>query len=302
MVKIAFVVSESNKVLYEEIQAVVKLLEAKGIKVESPCYLDEKIDWKSYDLISFNSCDGYYKNPQEFQSFLKKISPLKGKIFNPTSIISWNLEKNYLIELAEAGFDVAKTIWVAKDDKNFDLEKEITKRGWIKFIVKPSISAGSFNTAVFEIEKISEAQDQLKKITANSAAMIQEFMPEVVETGEYSAFFFDKKFSHLILKTPAKNDFRAGLRQGAQVKLLEKNQYPTLVETAQNLVDYIKDDLLYARVDMVKSDKIYIMELELIEPLLYLNFGEGLLEKYAAEICAKIFSTSFGIDPAINAG
>lgn len=281
--KVAFVVSEPNKNLYEEISEVASLLASRGIVCESPCFSDDSVEWKKYDLISFNSCDGYYKQPHEFRTFLQKILPLQQKIFNPVPVISWNMEKNYLIDLANAGFSVAETIWVKYGEK-IDLENEIKKRGWQKFIIKPSLSAGSFNTAVFEQKDFAAAQIHLQKVCENSTAMIQEFMPQVVETGEYSAFFFDKKFSHLILKTPAKGDFRAGVRQGASVQMLDSAHYTDLVELAQKLVNHIPEKLLYARVDMALAEKIYIMELELIEPLLYLQFGEGLVEKYAQQI------------------
>jgi hypothetical protein len=285
--KVALVTTDSSKLPYLELESVAEILKKSGIEIEIVSYFDQEIDWKKYSLINLNGCTNYFQNIEKFRAFCAKISRLKVKTHNPISVILWNLEKNYLLDLEKAGFDVAPTIWVQKN-QNLNLESEVKKLGWQKIILKPSLSAGSFNTEVFEINQIEKAQNHLQKITEFSAAMIQQFLPEVVEIGEYSAIFLKKKFSHLVLKTPANGDFRAGIRQGANVKALPESQNFELINHAKKIVNYLEQDLLYARVDMVKSDKIYLMELELIEPLLYSDFAKNFAEKYAKEILSLI--------------
>jgi hypothetical protein len=285
--KVAFITTDSSKLPYLELEAVAEILKKNGVEIELVSYFEQKINWKNYNLINFNGCTNYFQNIEKFRAFCAKISRLKVKTHNPISIILWNLEKNYLLDLAKAGFDVAPTIWVQKN-QNINLESEVKKLGWQKIILKPSLSAGSFNTEVFEINQIEKAQNHLQKITQLSAAMIQQFLPEVIEVGEYSAIFLNKKFSHLVLKTPANGDFRAGIRQGANVKALSESQNFELINHAKKVINYLEQDLLYARVDMVKSDKIYLMELELIEPLLYSDFTKNFAKKYAKEILSLI--------------
>lgn len=285
--KIVFVTTDLEELPYLELKLVADLLKNNDVNVIVASYLDHEFDWTDCDLVNFNSCTKYYQNAEKFRDFLTKISQLKIKTINPVSAILWNLEKKYLKDLDNAGFAITKTIWVEKK-QTLDLENEISKLGWKKIIIKPSLSAGSFNTEIFEISQIEKAQNHLQKIVRYCAAMIQEFIPQISEIGEYSAIFLNKKFSHLVLKTPANGDFRAGIRQGANVVALEKEQYCELINYAEKIVNHITENLLYARVDLVVSNKIYLMELELIEPLLYSDFTEDFANKYVSEILKEL--------------
>ena len=72
-------------------------------------------------------------------------------------------------------------------------------------------------------------------------------MPGILSDGEYSLFFFDGQFSHAIVKRPAAGDFRVQEQFGGR-------------ETAWDASD--------------AAGKLHIMELELIEPSLFLHFAE----------------------------
>ncbi|MBU6338928.1 MAG: ATP-grasp domain-containing protein [Rickettsiales bacterium] len=280
MPKIAFVVTDPKENLYQELEQLSVLLISKGFVVDIVSYLDEEINWQNYDLISFNGCTRYYLHIEKFRAFCKKISEQKIKTVNPLSVILWNVDKKYLADLAKEGFNLTTTIWV-EQNQQIDLAKKVNEFNWKKIIIKPTLSAGSFNTSVFDLTKFDLAQKHLQEITKYSAAMIQKFIPEVIENGEYSAIFLDKKFSHLVLKTPATNDFRAGIRQGASVVSVDFSANREIVEYAEEIVKHIKEDLSYARVDLVVSkNQILLMELELIEPLLYSEFSDGFVEKY----------------------
>jgi len=286
--KIAFVVGEAKQIPYFEIKEVVDFISKKNVIVDVVSYFDDSVSWQDYDLINFNICVNYYQNSDKFIEFCRKIKDLKITTCNSLQAILWNMNKKYLQDLEKKGFDLAPTIWIEKGDV-VSLESLIKGRNWQKFIIKPTLSAGSFNTKVFEFSQIIEASQHLQQIINDSTVIIQEFLPQVLEKGEYSAIFIDKKFSHLVLKTPAVGDFRAGIRQGASAILVDAKANSNLVDYAQRVVDSIEDDLLYARVDFVVADKIYLMELELIEPLLYSeffnqglfvqNYGESLLKR-----------------------
>jgi glutathione synthase/RimK-type ligase-like ATP-grasp enzyme len=108
--------------------------------------------------------------------------------------------------------------------------------------------------------------------------MIQPYLPNIAEEGEYSLFYFGGVFSHAIIKRPAKGDFRVQEQYGGreeaaaapdQALALAKRAFATTAAITQT------GTLAYARVDVLRdSDGIFrLMELELIEPSLFLRFA-----------------------------
>lgn len=90
--------------------------------------------------------------------------------------------------------------------------------------------------------------------------LIQPFMPEVVNQGEYRFIFIGGRLTHTILRTPKK------------IMLVQPTQ--TLVRQAQKVMRAIPIKPLYTRVDGIVHDGIFLlMELELTEPQLYFDMN-----------------------------
>ena len=103
--------------------------------------------------------------------------------------------------------------------------------------------------------------------------MTQPFMPAIRSEGEWSLIFFVGQFSHAVLKRPKSGDFRSQPDYDAHLRALTPP--PEALALAQSAIDFIgRDRLLYARVDMVRAEDggFCLMELELIEPDLYLTY------------------------------
>ncbi|MBK9736066.1 MAG: hypothetical protein IPO92_14350 [Saprospiraceae bacterium] len=95
-------------------------------------------------------------------------------------------------------------------------------------------------------------------------------MPEIKTFGEVSLVFFNKQYVHAVLKKPVEGDFRIQSQFGGKYQPFIPDKH--LIDTAQSIVNFIQDDLLYARVDgIIVNGEFYLMELELIEPDLYLD-------------------------------
>ena len=113
---------------------------------------------------------------------------------------------------------------------------------------------------------------------------MQKFVAEIQTKGEWSFIFFDKKFSHAVLKRAKAGDFRVQDNFGGSVET-SVEPAPGLVKAAQQIVENIKDDLLYARVDGAEiAGEFCLMELELIEPVLFLENNPSAANKFAAAI------------------
>ncbi len=118
-------------------------------------------------------------------------------------------------------------------------------------------------------------------------------MPEVQTVGEYSLLFFGNEYSHTVLKTPKSGDFRTQMGYGASTRAVQAE--PSLIAQAARVLDVVGEllgqRLAYARVDgILREGSFYLMELELIEPNLFLDYGPGSAQHFARTLLAQLES------------
>jgi hypothetical protein len=98
--------------------------------------------------------------------------------------------------------------------------------------------------------------------------------------------FFNGSFSHAVLKKPKVGDFRVQKQYGGQYQRVDPSA--ELLQVARHIAT-LENDLLYARVDgIIIDNQFHLMELELIEPDLYFEFGEDISQRFAASVMQKI--------------
>ena len=150
--------------------------------------------------------------------------------------------------------------------------------------VKPTVGANG--DAVYRLSP-GDDPGRLRDIAGRYPArdcMLQPFRPAILEEGEYSLFYFSAEFSHAILKTPRAGEFRSQEERGARITTIVPDM--RLAATGQRAVDALPERPLYARVDLVRNDAndFEVMELELIEPSLYLRTHDGAPARFAQAI------------------
>jgi hypothetical protein len=95
--------------------------------------------------------------------------------------------------------------------------------------------------------------------------------------------FFHKQYSHAVLKKAKPGDFRVQDDFGGTVEVVSPGI--ALIEQAQQIITCIKDPLLFARVDGIERDgRLVLMELEVIEPFLFLTSNPHAVERFARAI------------------
>lgn len=115
--------------------------------------------------------------------------------------------------------------------------------------------------------------------------MAQPFRPRILE-GEYSLFYFDRVYSHAISKVPVGGEFRVQEEHGGTISAIEPSS--ELRTAAEVVLAAVDGDLLYARVDLVAGPVGFeLMELELIEPSLYLRMDSGAPARFAEAIARR---------------
>jgi glutathione synthase/RimK-type ligase-like ATP-grasp enzyme len=226
---------------------------------------------RTYDLICPLVVWGYHTRIDAFRARMDVLGGAHVNMLNPPDIVGWNADKRYLRDLADAGVRIIPTVFAER------LTDEIIAQARADFgqivVLKPVVSAGAKNTLVFREAHLADAPQEGKSAPPEGAAMIQPFMPAIQTEGEWSLLFFGGAFSHAVLKTPKSGDFRSQPDYDAKLRHLPPPA--EALELATAALDYVgRDRLLYARADMVRdtSGRFCLMELELIEPDLYLTY------------------------------
>jgi hypothetical protein len=225
------------------------------------------------------SCWNYHLHPEKFIQWIDQMEKQKVKMFNPLKIARWNLHKGYLKDLELKGVSLPETIWLNKGSED-SLSSIMNEKNWEKAVVKPAISATAFNTFLVSKDEVSQQQQKFEQLLAHADMLVQKFMTEVQEQGEWSLIFFDKKFSHAVIKQPAEKDFRVQNDFGGSATHTQPPAFA--LAQAEKILNLIDEPLLYARVDgIVSENKFVLMELELIEPMLFLEKETGSAQTFA---------------------
>jgi glutathione synthase/RimK-type ligase-like ATP-grasp enzyme len=267
MKKIALVTSEELNGLTQDDQILFRELRSRNLDVVPAVWDDPKINWHDFALVIIRSTWDYVGKIDKFMTWLDFLEENEIKVWNSVEIIRNNINKIYLKKLEEHGIFIIPSFWIDKGN-NTDLTKILRKNNWQKAVIKPSISATAYNTFLVSPETLQAGQEALNKILNESGAIIQKFIGEISEKGEWAFIFFKGKYSHAVLKKTAANDFRVQEKYGGSTETGTPPAY--LVETAGNIIKIAAADCLYARVDGIEvSGEFLLMELELTEPSLF---------------------------------
>ncbi|WP_448553107.1 ATP-grasp domain-containing protein [Thalassotalea montiporae] len=257
-----------------------------GWQVQMVSWRDEQVDWDDFHAVIVRSPWDYQDDADKFIAVLEKIEQSTAHLENSLAVMKWNIDKRYLKELEAKHVNIVPTLWREHFDGS-EIPAFFEHFGVEQIVIKPRISANADNT--FWLKKASY-QDSLAALTEAFASrnfMIQPFMASVIEEGEFSLFYFDGNYSHAILKTPKKDDFRVQEEHGGRLATIEPE--PELVRQANLSLAAISDMPLYARVDFVRSgDSFALMEAELIEPSLYFNMDKDSAARFAQAFAAKM--------------
>lgn len=260
-----------------EDQLLINFLNAKGLRTEKKIWNDPSVNWNLFDLIIIKSPWDYFNHITQFYTWISELEATDVRVLNPLSIVKWNADKHYLQDIAEKGLKTTPSIFLEKG-KDFNLGEYFERFNSEKIIVKPTVSGGSKHT--FKVEKInlSEISEQLTPLITNESFIVQPFLKEIEEQGEWSFIFFGGEFSHAILKKARAGDFRVQSAFGGTVH--PQTPPHELLSVAKAYVDRFANQCLYARVDgTIVNEEFVLMELELIEPFLFLE-SEKHLENY----------------------
>jgi glutathione synthase/RimK-type ligase-like ATP-grasp enzyme len=249
-------------------------LAAAGIKVDSrPWTLAG--DLTEFDLVLPLLAWGYHREG-DWPGQVARWRDAGVRLQNPAAVLLWNADKSYLGRFAAAGAPVVPTLFVERLDEAA-LEAAAARFGTGALIAKPRVSASAFQTIRWSAgTTLAGGPDR--------AAIVQPFLPDIEAGGELSLIYLGGTFSHAIRKRPQPGDFRVQPEfDGINTP---HDPLPEEVAAAEAALRAAGEDLLYARVDLVRdlAGAPVLMEIELVEPDLYLEHAPGSEARFAAAV------------------
>ncbi len=285
---IAFATSTDVPNLTDDDRLLVRALNGLGVKA-GPVIWGVALDWKRFSAVLIRSCWDYHRRHAEFLAWFDKLEADGVRVINPPALMRWNAEKTYLRDLAAQGVTVVPTRFVAQGDAT-TLAAVIKAERWDDVVVKPAISASAHDTWRSSAARALQDEDVFRSLVKRGTVLVQPFISTIATDGEWSLLFYDGSYSHAVLKRPATGDFRVQKEHGGSSEPVVPPGH--VIDAARRVVHEAskkRPDSLYARVDGCVIDGHFaLMELELIEPDLFMRSQPGAPERMASALLAAL--------------
>ena len=253
-----------------------------GVSVEVLDWDDPTVEWGRFDRVVLRSVWDYPERLPQFLAWLAQVEAVSDLV-NPPQMVRWNLDKFYLAELADAGVPITPTTFFRPHEETTFPDGD--------FVIKPAVGAGSRDAASYGAQERAVARAHIARLqAAGRAVLIQPLLRSVAKEGEWPLVFLDGRFSHAANK-------RVSLPRASVIDDLfaaetttEHAATETQVAVAQAAMDVVGarwGTPAFARVDLVRDDsgRFCVLELELIEPSLFLPFaGAAGVQRLAATL------------------
>ncbi|HZW88758.1 MAG TPA: hypothetical protein VFF12_06735 [Myxococcaceae bacterium] len=263
-------------------RSVIPVLAARGIEVV-PVVWTEPLPGH-LDALVLRSTWDYHLRLADFLAWVEAVEVAGIPLLNEPSTIRWNVDKKYLLEIEARGVPIVPTRHASRGSA-VELTALLQEAGWNEAVVKPSVSGGAFETWRATASEVDAAR--FARQVAAMDCLVQPFVAELISEGEWSLLFLRGTFSHAVLKRPVGGDFRVQEEFGGATASAEPG--PAIVEAAARALAASGQKTLYARVDGVRRcGRFEVMELELVEPSLFLETTPGAVERFAHALAGSL--------------
>lgn len=261
-------------------------LERRGARVVAMPWSDPAMDWPSCDGVVVRSTWDYHLNLDRFNEWTDRMAHLGRPLMNSASLLRWNAEKTYLRQLESSGIPIVPTCWINRGDRG-TLSEVLEAERWTRAVVKPVVSASAHQTWRVDRDKADEQEQRFRELVESGEVMVQPYLAEIETAGEWSLVYLGDQFSHAVVKRPMPGDFRVQHQFGGVREVVQPE--PALLDAAREILDNAPERSTYARVDgCVIDGRFTLMELELIEPELFLGTAKHAAGCFARAIMTRI--------------
>ena len=269
--------------VWEDERPLVGALEERGLRTELAVWDDPAVDWAATKVVVVRYVFDYIRDRDAFCAWADRVEATT-PLHNPARVLRWNSHKSYLRDLEAAGVPIVPTEWLASGSAA-GLDDLLASRGWDDVVIKPAVDNGARGTLRATGQDLDAGRAHLGRLLARGDVMIQPYVDAIEGPGEHKLIHIDGILSHTIRESPrlGGKEFFMDLIHPIDPETEER----ALAEQVLSLVP--ESPLLYARVDTVMDRGVArLMELEVIEPVLFFSKAPGSAERMAAAIAARI--------------
>lgn len=258
-------------------------LARRGLAAATLAWDDPAADWAGSRVCVIRSTWNYPHDPERFRAWIDRTTGVT-ELWNPPAVVHANLHKSYLLDLERRGIPVVPTRLVPRGSR---LTLREVSGGWTTVVVKPAVSAASLHTMRVDARSREQGEAHLRALAATRDVLVQPYLPSVAQAGERSLVWIAGEWTHAVRKRPRFAQEDESVSEALPIDLEEG-------ELARAALATVAGPLLYARVDVAPDAGRHpvVMEMELIEPSLFLMQRPAALERFADAIQAKVRDAS----------
>jgi hypothetical protein len=281
-------------------------LAAAGVVAATRAWDDPAVDWGAARACVIRSTWNYVRHHDAFLDWATRCAATT-RLWNPLPVVRWNSHKGYLTELARAGLPVVPTRLVrrgqaAGDETGDESDLAMLAAGWDQVVIKPAVSAGSFRTLRVGRGDLARGQAHLDRVRADQDALVQPYLSSVEDYGERALVWIDGSLTHAVRKSAR---FAGDPQRVSDAVAIAPDEAALAEQVLAHIQRPGQDGsgpapattppaLLYARVDLARDadGRPCLMELELIEPSLFLTRSPAALARLVAAIRTRVNAES----------
>ncbi len=272
--------------IFTEYHLLRTALEARGLSVERTYWDNPNYDWSRTKAVVFRTIWDYFERFEEFWPWVQALNQ-KTQLINPFSLLRWNIDKHYLKDLAERGIKIVPTHFVDHGEHQ-SLKAICNQKGWCDIVIKPAVSGAAFHTYKILEKNREEYEPLFQQLVGERDMLVQPYQPTITELGEASLMVFNGSYTHAILKKAKPGDYRVQDDFGGTVHPYEPSARE--IAFAEKVFSVCDPMPAYGRADIMwdATGEIYLSELEIVEPELWVRNHPAAAEDFAEGILAML--------------
>ncbi len=257
-------------------------LRARGVRPRMAAWNDPAERWDEPVPTVIRSTWDYIHDLLAFRAWIDRVERA-APLWNPAAVVRGNLHKGYLLELHARGVPIVPTALVRRADDE-TLRGVLDRNGWTEIVVKPAVGAASYGTLRFGADELPAAHAHMEHLRRTCGdVLVQPYVRSVEGHGERALVWIDGEFTHAVRKSPRFGDDVESVSPALPIEDDER-------ALATRALAAAGAEMLYARVDVARDQSgcPRVMELELVEPSLFLTQSPIALERLAEGIARRL--------------
>ena len=243
---------------------------ARGCTVEIVAWDNRSYNFSQVKLAIIRSCWDYDERLEEFLIAMAEIKETC-ILLNSWEMIHTNSNKYYLQDLKANGIPIVPTVFIKDSAQILSALNSFTTK---QVVVKPVISASGRNTYRFYRAERGLITEKVEELLKFKDVMIQPYLNTIESKGEKSTVVIDGQIVYTMLKKPATGNFLVHIHHGGkyvkdQADIKDQSFIRQVLNALPELPLYLRIDYLFD-----SAGNPLLLELELIEPNLYLSVNE----------------------------